>query len=66
MPKEDLDFEGSVVLERLAAIGKLDEFWEAVDADDLGAATRLMRAAKIDKLTIQTVLHKMRASDGEH
>lgn len=66
MPNEELDFEGTLVLEKLAAIDQLDAFWEAVDDDDFAAATRLMRAAKIDAQTIQTVLHKMAEADGEH
>ncbi len=50
------DFEGTLVLEKLAEIGKVDEFFEAVDSDDFGKATALMRRAKIDAQTIETVL----------
>ena len=63
---DDTDFEGTLVLEQLAAIDKVDEFFEAIDADDLVAAGKLMRAAQIDAATIQIVLRKMTDADGEH
>ena len=47
---DDTDFEGTLVLEQLAAIGKVDEFFEAVDSDDVDRATALMKRAEIDKL----------------
>ena len=63
---EDADFEGSVVLEKMAEAGLLDEFWEAVDNDDLRAASSLMKRAKLDLETVAWVLRKMSAADGEH
>jgi hypothetical protein len=63
---DDSDFEGTLVLEQLAAIGQVDEFFEAIDADDVERATRLMKRAKIDASTIATVVRKMEESDGEH
>ena len=63
---DDTDFEGTLVLEQLAAIGKFDEFFEAIDADDVERATALMKRAKIDAPTIATVVRKMEESDGEH
>ena len=60
------DFEGTLVLEQLAAVGKVDEFFEAIDADDVEAATRLMKLAKIDAATIAVVIRKINAGDGEH
>ncbi|MCC2679946.1 MAG: hypothetical protein K0R29_2522 [Pseudobdellovibrio sp.] len=59
---DENDFEGTIVLERLAEIGKLDAFFEAVDADDFGRAQSLMKRANIDAETIAIVLQKM--SDG--
>ena len=32
---DDTDFEGTLVLEQLAAIGKVDDFFDAVDSDDV-------------------------------
>ena len=60
------DFEGTLVLEQLAAVGKVDEFFEAIDADDVEAATRLMKLAKVDAATIAVVIRKINAGDGEH
>jgi hypothetical protein len=63
---DDTDFEGTLVLEKLAAIDKIDEFFEAIDADDVGRATALMRKAGVDASTISIVVRKMEESDGEH
>ena len=60
------DFEGSLVLEQLAAIDQVDEFFEAVDADDVERAKALMRRAGVDASTIAIVVRKMEESDGEH
>ena len=53
-------FEGTLVLEKLAEIGKVDEFFEAVDSDDFGRAARLMRMAGVDDGTVETVLRMMK------
>jgi hypothetical protein len=63
---DEKDFEGTLVLEQLAEIGKLDEFFEAIDADDVPRATSLMKRANVDVPTIQIVVKKMRAADGSH
>ena len=63
---DDADFEGTLVLEQLAAVGKVDEFFEAIDADDVQRATVLMKRAEIDLRTIATVIRKMQDADGEH
>ncbi len=60
------DFEGTLVLEKLAAIDKVDDFFEAIDSDDFQAAISLMKMAKIDQETIATVIQKMQDADGEH
>jgi len=62
----ETDFEGTLVLEQLAAIGKVDDFFDAVDSDDVKRAIQLMKRANIDAPTIATVVRKMEASDGEH
>ncbi len=56
---EESDFEGTLVLERLSSIGKVDEFFEAVDLDDFKWAAALMRAAGVDSESIAIVLKKM-------
>jgi hypothetical protein len=63
---DETDFEGSLVLEQLAASGQVEDFFDAIDSDDVGRATRLMRRANIDAATIATVVRKMEAADGEH
>ena len=60
------DFEGTLVLEKLAEIDRVDDFFEAIDSDDFQAAVRLMKLAKIDNETIATVVQKMKMAEGEH
>jgi len=63
---DDTDFEGTLVLEKLAAVDQVDEFLEAVDADDVRRATSLMKAAGVDGPTIAIVVRKMEEADGQH
>jgi hypothetical protein len=63
---DDADFEGTLVLEQLAAIDQVEEFFEAIDSDDVVRATALMKRADIDAPTIAIVVRKMQASDGQH
>jgi len=63
---DENDFEGTLVLEKLAEIDKIDDFFEAIDTDDFGKAKALMKEAKVDLETIAIVLKKMAQADGEH
>lgn len=63
---DETDFEGTLVLEQLAEIGEVDEFFDAIDADDEARATQLMKRANVDAATIAIVIRKMREADGEH
>ncbi len=63
---DESDFEGTLVLEKLAEIGKVDDFFEAVDSDDFNKAQSLMKKANVDSETIAIVLKKMGDADGEH
>lgn len=63
---DETDFEGTLVLEQLAAVDLVDEFFEAIDADDTERATALMKTARVDAPTIAVVIRKMEAGDGEH
>lgn len=63
---EEKDFDGTLVLEKLAEIGERDSFFDAIDSDDFRKATALMKRAGIDEATIAVVLRKMEAADGEH
>lgn len=63
---DESDFEGTLVLEKLAEIGCVEEFFDAVDSDDFKKAKSLMKRAAIDSETIAVVLKKMADADGEH
>ena len=63
---DETEFEGTLVLEQLAAIGKVDDFFDAIDADDVPRAVALMREAQIAPSTIALVVKKMAAADGHH
>jgi hypothetical protein len=63
---EESDFEGTLVLEQLAAIGEVEGFFEAIDSDDLSRVKELLRHARVDASTIAIVLRKIRESDPEH
>ena len=63
---DESDFEGTLVLEQLAAIGRVDDFFEAIDSDDVGRAVALMKRADVDASTIATVVRKMEEADGQH
>jgi hypothetical protein len=63
---DEQDFEGTLVLEKIAEIGKLDAFFEAIDSDDFGKVKALMKRAQIDAETMAMVMKKMGEADGEH
>lgn len=63
---DESDFEGTLVLEKLAEIDKLNEFFEAIDSDDFKTASRLMKLARIDSQTMDIVINKMKESDHKH
>lgn len=63
---DESDFEGTLVLEQLAAVGKVEDFFEAIDEDNLARAKALMKTAQVDAATIAIVLRKMAAGDDEH
>ena len=66
MRMQESDFEGTLVLEKLAEIGMVDDFFDAIDSDDFARAAALMRRANVDAETIAIVLKKMNEADGEH
>lgn len=63
---DESDFEGTLVLEALARIDKVEEFMDAVDDDDLKRAAALMKEAGVDAPTAAIVLKKMAEADDEH
>lgn len=60
---DESDFEGTLVLEKIAEIDKIGEFFDAVDSDDFQRAKALMKRANIDSDTIAMVLKKMANGD---
>ena len=63
---DEADFEGTLVLEQLAAIGKVDEFFDAIDSDDVQRAVALMRRAKVETAAIAIVVKKIETADDKH
>ena len=63
---DEKDFEGTLVLEKLAEIGKIDAFFEAIDSDDFDRVKSLMKRANVDLETMNVVLKKMSEADSEH
>ena len=63
---DESDFEGTLVLEKIARIDKLEEFMDAADDGDLETAQALMEEADIDAETIAIVLRKMEDPYDEH
>ena len=63
---DDSDFDGTLVLEKLALINKVEEFFAAIDADDIPKARALMKRAQVDANTIAIVVRKIEDADGEH
>ena len=63
---DESDFEGTLVLEHLARVDKLEEFLAAVDSEDFITAKALMLSAHIDSETIAIVLKKMADPYDEH
>jgi hypothetical protein len=60
-----MKLEGSEVLEKLAEVGKVDEFYDAVDKDDFHAVEGILQFAGVDEDTIAWVLNEMSDGDGE-
>jgi hypothetical protein len=63
---DESDFEGTLVLEQLAVIGRVDDFFDAIDSDDVNRAIALMKSADLDAATIAMVVRKIEDADGEH
>jgi len=63
---DESDFDGTLVLEQLAAIGRVEDFFDAIDSDDIERARTLMKEARIDPSTITLVVRKIEDADGDH
>lgn len=60
------DFEGSLVLEKMAEIGQLDAFYDAVDSDNFSKVRSLMLKAGLDLQTIEQVVIQMQTASGSN
>ncbi len=60
---EESDFEGTLVLEQLAEVDLVDDFFEAIDSDDIELAVKLMKQARVDASTIATVVEMIRDAE---
>lgn len=56
---DEKDFEGTLVLEKLAEIGKVEEFFEAIDSDDIKQVRALLKLAGIPKHEIDLVIEEI-------
>jgi hypothetical protein len=63
---DERDFEGTLVLERLARIDKVDDFMQAVDEQNYKLAEVLMAQAGVDPQTSAIVLRMMADPDDTH
>jgi hypothetical protein len=52
-----MDFEGTLILERVAEIDGVDAFFDAIDSDDFEKVVRLRKRAESDSQTIDTVIN---------
>jgi hypothetical protein len=51
--------EGTLILEKLADYGLVDDFYEAVDADNLSLIISLLRKVGIDEEKINEVIESL-------
>ena len=59
------EFEGTLVLEKLAALDLVSDFYDAIDSDDIEKAIVLLKKARIENSTISIVLKKISKSNQE-
>lgn len=59
------DFEGTLVLEKLAEIDRVEDFYEAIDSDSFQEAKSLMIKAGLDSRTIAIVLKKIKMAEDD-
>lgn len=56
---DEEDFEGSHILERLASLNLVDEFFHAIDSDNFKEVENMLEHAGIDDDSIAKVLKQM-------
>jgi hypothetical protein len=60
------DFEGTLVLEKLAEIDLVDDFFDAIDSDDIERVISLLKEARVDSSTIAIVIKQIEDSYGDN
>ena len=65
MEVDDRAFLTDLFTERAIPIDKVDEFFDAIDSDDVERATTLMKAARVEPSDIATVIRKMENADDD-
>ena len=60
------DFEGTLILEKLAETNTVEAFFNAIDDDDFEKVRRLMLRAGIDLETIRIAMRKIVECDDSH
>ncbi len=61
---DETDFEGSIILEKLASVNLLDDFFEAIDSDNMKQVVSLLREADVDDEMIDEVLNQIEEANG--
>lgn len=56
---DESNFEGTIILERLASLNLVDDFFDAIDSDDKREVVSLLKQAEIDDETITIVIDMM-------
>jgi hypothetical protein len=62
---DENDFEGTLVLEKLSEIDLVDDFFDAIDSDDIERVIDLLKEARVDSSTIELIVKKIENGDGE-
>lgn len=63
---DENDFEGTLILEQLATLDLVDDFFDAIDSDNMNKVVSLLRQANIDDETIEDVLAQIEEATGRH
>lgn len=56
---ESSNFDGTLALEKLAELGLLDQFYEAIDSDRLEEVNKLLKSAGLEADSIKSILRQI-------
>lgn len=63
MEADNDDFDGSLILEKLAEAGRLDDFYESIDEDDFKRARKILRETGFPIEMIHRVIQEIQDAD---